>query len=135
MALADAQPASAKAATDYAGNAIGFTSSGLVSIHDGSTFIGVPASDSRVPDLVGVVQHGVVYTGGKGKISEHGGSDTQDRHVPIVVYGAGAERGEVVRRHVGTTQIAPTILTLLGLNPNALEAVQKQGTRVLPELR
>jgi hypothetical protein len=127
--------AAAKKATDYAGNAIGFTSSGLASIHDGSTFVGVPASDSRVPDLVGVVQHGVVYTGGKGKISEHGGSDPQDRHVPIVVFGAGAERGEVVRRHVATTQIAPSILALLGLDPDALQAVQKQGTRTLPGLR
>lgn len=126
--------ASAKKATDYAGNAIGFTSSGLARVQDGPSLIGVSASDSRVPDLVGVVQHGVVYTGGKAKISEHGGSDAQDRHVPIVVFGAGAERGEVVRRHVATTQIAPTILTLLGLDPNALQAVRLQGTRALPGL-
>ena len=33
-----------------------------------------------------------------------------------------------------TTQIAPTILALLGLNPDQLQAVQIEHTRVLPGL-
>jgi len=33
---------------------------------------------------------------------------------------------------VETTQIAPTILQLLGLNPQALQAVKIEGTKVLP---
>ncbi len=33
---------------------------------------------------------------------------------------------------VETTQIAPTILRLLGLNPFALQAVRVEHTRVLP---
>ncbi len=33
---------------------------------------------------------------------------------------------------VETTQIAPTLLRLLGLNPNALQAVQIEDTRALP---
>lgn len=33
---------------------------------------------------------------------------------------------------VETTQIAPTILKLLGLNPNTPKAVQIEGTRALP---
>ena len=36
---------------------------------------------------------------------------------------------------VETTQVAPTILALLGLNPAALTAVRVEGTRVLPGLR
>jgi hypothetical protein len=36
---------------------------------------------------------------------------------------------------VETTQVAPTILSLLGLNPGALTAVQVEGTQVLPGLR
>jgi len=36
---------------------------------------------------------------------------------------------------VETTQIAPTILALLGLNPGALQAVRIEHTRVLPGLR
>ena len=33
-----------------------------------------------------------------------------------------------------TTQIAPTILRLLGLDPHALQAVQIEHTSVLPQL-
>ena len=36
---------------------------------------------------------------------------------------------------VETKQVAPTILRILGLDPNKLEAVQKEGTAVLPGLR
>ena len=34
-----------------------------------------------------------------------------------------------------TTQVAPTILKILGLDPNELDSVRKEGTPVLPELR
>jgi hypothetical protein len=88
-------------------------------------------SDPRHPDVWGVVQVGVVYTGGS-KIAEHGGANPADRDVPIVVYAPGAVEPGMYRQSVETTQIAPTILGLLGLNPNALEAVQIEGTRALP---
>ena len=35
---------------------------------------------------------------------------------------------------VETVQVAPTILQALGLNPRALQAVQIEGTEVLPGL-
>jgi hypothetical protein len=125
------QPASAHVATDYQGNPIGFSDSGLAKVLSGPAYFGVPSSDPRVPDLVGLVQHGVVYTGGTSKIAEHGGADPQDRHVPIVVFGAGVGRGSV-DVGVHTTQIAPTILRLLGLDPNQLEAVATEHTKALP---
>jgi phosphoglycerol transferase MdoB-like AlkP superfamily enzyme len=77
----------------------------------------------------------VVYTGGTAKIAEHGGDDPQDRHVPILVALPGQSQGSTVFSSVETTQIAPTILTLLGLNPNDLQAMQKEHTQVLPGLR
>jgi hypothetical protein len=40
--------------------------------------------------------------------------------------------GHVVNRAVETTQIAPTILRLLDLNPGALRAVRIEHTAVLP---
>jgi hypothetical protein len=40
----------------------------------------------------------------------------------------------VVEDRVETTQIAPTILALLGLDPSDLQAVRAEHTRVLPEL-
>ena len=97
-------------------------------------FIGVPHSDPRVPDIIGIVQHGVVYTGGKAKIAEHGGDDLQDRNVPVLVSLPGERAGRVFADPVETTQIAPTILALLGLNPNALDAVRAEHTQVLPGL-
>ncbi|MEC3981657.1 phosphodiesterase, partial [Amycolatopsis sp. H20-H5] len=72
----------------------------------------------------------VVYTGGKKKIAEHGGAAGDDRDVPLVV--SGGEGNRVVSRAVETTQIAPTILRLLDLDPRALDAVRIEGTRVLP---
>ena len=109
--------------------------SGLAQIyagHEAADFFGVPYSDPRYPDVFGRVQVGVVYTGGS-KIAEHGGDNPGDRDVPVVVYAPG--HGPGVRRihsWTETTQVAPTVLRLLGLNPNALKAVQKEGTRVLP---
>ena len=82
--------------------------------------------------MVGIAQHGVVYTGGTSKIAEHGGDDPQDRHVPILVILPGLAHGQTVSAPVETTQIAPTILRLLGLNPQALKAVRIEHTRVLP---
>jgi hypothetical protein len=109
--------------------------SGLAAAYVGAqaaAFYGVSLNDPRHPDLLGIVQHGVVYTGGQGKIAEHGGNDPQDRGVALVVYGAGAAAGVVNNTRVETTQIAPTILRLLDLNPRLLEAVQREHTQVLP---
>jgi hypothetical protein len=39
-----------------------------------------------------------------------------------------------VTSFVETAQVAPTILKVLGLDPNALDAVRKEGTPVLPGL-
>ncbi|MGI8814481.1 MAG: DUF4231 domain-containing protein [Pseudonocardia sp.] len=71
------------------------------------------------------------------KISEHGGVDPADRQVPLVVdssaAGTGfAGHGAVVDQPVETTQIAPTILRLLKLDPNQLRAVQIEHTAELP---
>jgi hypothetical protein len=109
--------------------------SGLVKIYAGRSaarYFGVPASDPRHPNVWGVVQSGVVYTGGTGKIAEHGGANPADRDVPLVVYAPGTVESRVVNHPVETTQIAPTIVKLLGLDPDMLQAVQREGTRVLP---
>lgn len=86
----------------------------------------------RHPDLWAVVQHGVVYTGGKGKIAEHGGADAEDRRVALLVYAPRSVHQGTYSSTVETTQIAPTILRLLGLDPGSLQAVREEGTRVLP---
>jgi hypothetical protein len=42
--------------------------------------------------------------------------------------------GRTIAAHVSTTQVAPTILEALGLDPASLDAVRKEGTRALPGL-
>ena len=109
--------------------------SGLQQIFTGeeaADYFGTSVSDPRHPDVWGVVQHGVVYTGKTAKIAEHGGADPEDTNVPLVVYAPGTVSPDVVGKTVETTQIAPTILSLLGLDPDALKAVQIEGTQVLP---
>jgi Type I phosphodiesterase / nucleotide pyrophosphatase len=113
-------------------------SSGLRRVYAGAgaaRYFGVPLSDPNHPDVWGVVQVGVVYTGGTAKIAEHGGANPADRDVPLVVYAPGIVRARTIDRPVLTPQIAPTILRLLGLDPDALKAVRIEGTEVLPGLR
>jgi hypothetical protein len=120
---------------DINGNPKAYTASGLKTVFAGSdaaAYFHVAVGDPRVPDIFGISQYGVVYTGGKGKIAEHGGANPQDRAVPLIVSGAGIGDGEVTSATVETTSIAPTILRLLGLNPNALQAVRIEHTRALP---
>lgn len=145
MWLSDRSPAAAAFAKSYllkhngTGNDINgapkaYTASGLATVYAGADavrYFGTTSADDRVPDLYAVAQHGTVFTGGKGKIAEHGGADPQDRNVPIVVAGPGAARGVTVGDVVETTAIAPTILALLGLDPNALQAVKVQHTATL----
>jgi hypothetical protein len=125
------------AGNNIGGNPVTVAASGLAQVYAGSesaAYFGVPGSDPRHPDIFGIVQHGVVYTGGQAKIAEHGGAGFQDRNVPILVDVPGLHHGREVAGQVGTTQIAPTILRLLGLDPQALQAVQIEHTKVLPGL-
>ncbi|MDB5064387.1 MAG: hypothetical protein JWM18_821 [Chloroflexi bacterium] len=119
---------------DINGNPKPYTQSGLATVfagRDAAAYFNVAPGDARVPDIFGIVQHGVVFTGGKGKIAEHGGADPQDRNVLLVVSGGGVKHG-VITTAVETTQIAPTVLQLLGLPASALQAVQIEHTAALP---
>jgi hypothetical protein len=109
-------------------------SAGVVQIYTGvaaAQFIGIDQSDPRVPDVIGIAQYGVVYTSHKAKIAEHGGDHLEDRNVPILVVWPGATPGLNVTAPVETTQIAPTILQLLGFSPDELQAVKIEGTQPL----
>ena len=109
--------------------------SGLTTAYVGAAadkLVGARTGDAHAPDLIGLAQHGVVYTGKTSKISEHGGDSADDRHVPLVVSGAGIAHRRSVTAGVQTTQIAPTILRLLGLEPGKLDAVRIAHTAVLP---
>jgi hypothetical protein len=123
-------------AVNYAGQTITVQHSGLRKIfagHQSANFFGVPLSDPHHPDVFGIAQVGTIYTTGS-KIAEHGGDNPGDRDVPLVVYAPGIVQPRQSNRPVETTQIAPTILKLLGLSPRSLESVRREGTQVLPGL-
>ncbi len=88
-----------------------------------------PFKDSRTPDFIAIVDHGVVYTGGS-KLAEHGGFADDDRNVALLVSSPGI-KPQIVETLAYTTQIAPTILAALVLDPTKLAGVQKEGTQVL----
>jgi hypothetical protein len=89
-----------------------------------------PAHDSRTPDIIGIARVGVIFTTGT-KIAEHGGFNEDDTHVALVVSNPEFDQ-QTVSTAVATTQIAPTILKVLGLDPNELDAVRIENTQVLP---
>ena len=94
-----------------------------------------PKSDRRTPDIIVLPTFGVIYAGtSTTKIAEHGGFNIDDTNVSLVVSNPQLDSGKTVYSPVETTQIAPTILRELGLNPNALKAVREEGTQILPGL-
>ena len=92
-----------------------------------------PNGDPRTPDIIVQPNVGVVYTGSHKKQAEHGGFAQDDTNVMILVSNPDLE-AQTVTSFVETTQVAPTILQALGLDPGSLDAVQKEGTPVLPGL-
>jgi hypothetical protein len=112
------------------------TEAGIGEIYAGNSLdllFNDPRTDSRSPDIAVAPNVGVVYTGGKKKVAEHGGFAHDDANVMLLVsspsYTKAAEN-----RPVRTVQIAPTILEVLGLDPNSLQAVQMEHTQPLPGL-
>jgi arylsulfatase A-like enzyme len=91
---------------------------------------GDPFHNSRVPDFIAITDHGAICTGGS-KLAEHGGFARDDRNVALLVSSPRIRHTAVVDDITFTTQIAPTILDALGLDPRSLQAVREEGTQVL----
>lgn len=92
-----------------------------------------PVAAARAPNVIIQPNAGVIYSGSSKKIAEHGGGAPDDTHVALLVSLPNLT-GQTLAGSVTTTQIAPTILRALGLDPSKLQAVQKEGTTVLPGL-
>jgi hypothetical protein len=92
-----------------------------------------PANDSRTRDIIVQPVYGTIYTGSGSKNAEHGGFSFGDTNVGLIVSNPDLHR-HVVKSPVATSQVAPTVLKVLGIDPNQLGAVRKEGTQVLPFL-
>jgi len=92
-----------------------------------------PATNSRTPDILVQPVYGTVYTTSSKKNAEHGGFSFGDTNVGLIVSNPGL-RGTMVKTPVATSQVAPTILQVLGLDPAALRSVRVEHTDLLPGL-
>ena len=93
-----------------------------------------PKHDARVPDIIIQPTPGQIYVdNGSTFIAEHGGNASTDRNVPLLVAHPKFSRLEI-KFPVQTSQIAPSILKALRLNPDDLDAVRIEKTPDLPGL-
>lgn len=83
-----------------------------------------PNGDPRTPDIIVQPNVGVIYTGSKKKQAEYGGFARDDTQVIMLVSNPNFE-ASTVTSFVETTQVAPTILQVLGLDPNKLDVSSK----------
>ncbi len=95
---------------------------------------GNPRTNGRTPDIIVQPLAGTIYTTSTAKVAEHGGFAPDDTHVALLVVGGTDAAGQTVSTAVQTTQIAPTILLALGLDPERLDAVRAEHTMPLPGL-
>ena len=92
-----------------------------------------PLTDNATPDVLVQPIYGTIYTASTKKNAEHGGFSFGDTNVGLIVSNPGLS-AKVVKTPVATSQVAPSILKALGIDPSGLQAVQKEGTTVLPFL-
>ena len=90
-----------------------------------------PSQDPRTPDIIVTPTPGVIYTGSLAKQEEHGGFAHDDTNVIMLLCNP-KFHAKTITSPVETTQVAPTILKALGLDPDDLQAVRIEGTQVLP---
>ncbi len=91
-----------------------------------------PSGDPRTPDIIVTPNVGVTYTGSSKKLAEHGGFSHDDTNV-VMLLSNPSFSNKTVTVQVETTQVAPSILKALGLNPISLQAVDIEGTPELPQ--
>jgi len=92
-----------------------------------------PEADSRTPDIIVQPVYGTIYTTSGAKNAEHGGFSFADTNVGLIVSNP-AIHHHTVKTPVSTSQVAPTILEMLGIDPDALKSVRVEHTQVLPDL-
>jgi Type I phosphodiesterase / nucleotide pyrophosphatase len=89
--------------------------------------------DPRSPDIIVTPNIGMTYSGNTTMIGDHGGFGHDDTNVILLVANPDF-KAQTVSATTRTAQVAPTIVSALGLDPQTLDAVRAEGTAVLPEV-
>jgi len=93
--------------------------------------MGNPIQDDRLPDLVVIPDFGGIYApAGDMSLAAHGGFSEEDTHVALLLSSPGLS-SRMIKTPVQTTQVAPTILQVLGIDTETLQAVRREITSVL----
>ena len=92
-----------------------------------------PYGDPRTPDIIVTPNVGVTYTGSAKKLEEHGGFSHDDTNV-VMLFANPGFKAKTVSAAAETAQVAPTILKVLGLDPQSLGSVRLEGTAALPDV-
>jgi hypothetical protein len=91
-----------------------------------------PTLDPRTPDIILKTETGVIFTGGS-KLSEHGGANEDDLHTALLVSNPQLN-AKSISYAVSNQQVAATIVKVLGINPDELDAVRREQIHFLPFL-
>ncbi len=92
-----------------------------------------PSKDPATPDIIVQPIYGTIYTGSHAKNAEHGAFSFADTNVGLIVSNPDLH-ARTVKTPVASSQVAPTILKALGIDPEQLNSVRKEGTEILPFL-
>jgi arylsulfatase A-like enzyme len=128
----------------YTGQAVDLLESNLTTFGAGQIYFGpsvalnydlggLSPDDPRTPDIIVTPNIGVTYTGSATKQMEHGGFAHDDINVMLLLSNP-AFKPHTVYSEVGTLQVAPSVLKVLGLSPSLLDGVRLEGTGVLPDV-
>ncbi len=127
-------PATVKAAIDYLNlHAKDLSIEEVMGGNDLKLKFNSPNVDSRTPDIIVQPMFGTIYTGSSKKNAEHGGFNSADTNVGLILSNPGLS-ASIIKTPVATSQVAPTILKALGLDPSQLQSVTTEATPVLPGL-
>jgi len=93
----------------------------------------IPPGDDRAPDLIVQYKPGVLLSSSQ-KRAEHGGLSEDDSHIALILGGALPTdlQGTTITDQLLDTQLAPTMLEALGLDPALLQGAVIDNTTPLP---
>ena len=77
-------------------------------------------------------QYGTIYTTSSKKNAEHGGLSYGDTNVGLNISNPSI-KSKTLKTPVATSQIAPTMLGFLGIDPQKLQSVRIEKTESLPK--